>query len=75
MIVTSLTAPRETQASDVLNNALRQEMTGLVGMVQTWLRRHRTRLDLSRMNDHLLKDIGLTRGQAADEILKPFWRA
>jgi uncharacterized protein YjiS (DUF1127 family) len=44
----------------------------------TWiagaLARRRQRLDLSELNDHLLKDIGLSRSAAQAEATKPFWR-
>ena len=40
---------------------------------QLWLRLH-TRRALLRLNAEQLKDIGLTRQQALDEALRPFWR-
>lgn len=40
---------------------------------QLWLRLH-TRRALLRLNDEQLKDIGLTRQQALDEALRPFWK-
>jgi uncharacterized protein YjiS (DUF1127 family) len=38
-----------------------------------WLRL-RTRRALLRLNADQLKDIGLTRQQALDEALRPFWK-
>ncbi len=38
-----------------------------------WLRLH-TRRALLRLNADQLKDIGLTRQQALDEALRPFWK-
>lgn len=35
----------------------------------------RQRRDLSRLNDALLKDIGITRAQADAESIRPFWDA
>jgi uncharacterized protein YjiS (DUF1127 family) len=35
--------------------------------------RRRSRVVLSGINDHLLKDIGMTRAEAEFEIGKPFW--
>jgi len=32
------------------------------------------RQDLHELDDHLLRDIGITREQARREIRKPFWR-
>ncbi len=40
----------------------------------TWQVRARQRRDLQLLNDHLLKDIGITREQARLESDKPFWR-
>lgn len=39
-----------------------------------WAERQRVRRALARMDAHLLKDIGLTPGEAENEIQKPFWR-
>lgn len=43
--------------------------------VDLWLGRRRQRRSLLALSDHLLKDIGLNRGEAAREARKPFWRA
>lgn len=42
--------------------------------LHTWRHRRRSRLDLLALDDHLLKDIGLTRAQVHVEASKPFWR-
>ena len=34
----------------------------------------RSRQELRELNDHLLKDIGLSRDAVACEVAKPFWR-
>ena len=36
--------------------------------------RHCTRRDLMALSDDMLKDIGLSRGQAYQEASKPFWK-
>lgn len=41
----------------------------------TWGERIRMRRDLSRLDDHLLNDVGLSRTQLQAEVSKPFWRA
>jgi uncharacterized protein YjiS (DUF1127 family) len=38
-----------------------------------WRRWHSRNL-LSQLDDHMLKDIGLTRADAWHEASKPFWR-
>jgi uncharacterized protein YjiS (DUF1127 family) len=43
---------------------------------RVWIDRVRQRealVDLAQ-NEHLLKDIGLTRDEALDEVNKPFWK-
>lgn len=39
-----------------------------------WDSRHRGRRALARLDDHLLRDIGLNEGRAASEATKPFWQ-
>lgn len=43
-------------------------------VIAAWHRRARDRQALDRLNDHHLKDIGLTRHQIMMECGKPFWR-
>lgn len=38
-----------------------------------WFRRHQDRRLLTAMDDHQLRDIGLTRDVVVRESLKPFW--
>ena len=40
----------------------------------TWLERARQRRALQRLDDRMLKDIGLSRADVAHEADKPFWR-
>lgn len=47
----------------------------LVALVAVWRQRLRQRRQLARLDDALLKDIGLTRCDAEMESAKPFWRA
>jgi uncharacterized protein YjiS (DUF1127 family) len=37
-------------------------------------RRQRQRYDLARLDDYMLRDIGLSRSEAHRESRKPFWR-
>lgn len=41
--------------------------------VTLWDQRYRSRNELKYMDDHLLKDIGVTRRQADIEAIRPFW--
>ena len=42
--------------------------------VARWEDRRRTRSALARLDDHLLRDIGLPEDHAQTECAKPFWR-
>ena len=41
---------------------------------RVWRRRVRSRRELAEIDDHMLRDIGLTRSVALTESAKPFWR-
>lgn len=59
-------APRASSLTGALARA--------VDAVLTWQERGRQRRQLMRLDDHLLRDIGLTRADVAAEWEKPFWR-
>jgi uncharacterized protein YjiS (DUF1127 family) len=42
--------------------------------VRVWSERAASRRALATLNDHLLRDIGLTHGDVERELMKPFWR-
>jgi uncharacterized protein YjiS (DUF1127 family) len=46
----------------------------LMHLVALWLRRSRTRPRLWTLSDHELRDLGLERGTADREALRPFWK-
>jgi len=41
--------------------------------IHAWMERSRQRHALSNLDDHHLKDIGLSRAEAMAEARKPFW--
>jgi uncharacterized protein YjiS (DUF1127 family) len=45
-----------------------------VRTVWFWVERSRQRRALAQLEDHLLRDIGLTRGEARRECANPFWK-
>ena len=49
-------------------------LSRVFGLIATWRERHAWRLDMRRLDDHMLADIGLSRADAEVEIAKPFWR-
>ncbi|MDF1585751.1 DUF1127 domain-containing protein [Rhodospirillales bacterium YIM 152171] len=46
----------------------------IAGLIGLWLERSRQRRALRELDDRLLKDIGLSRGDVWAEASKPFWR-
>ncbi|MBT0964035.1 DUF1127 domain-containing protein [Denitromonas iodatirespirans] len=64
-------APLRAELGTVLQQALRAARITL----KTWIKRSRDRRDLREMEEHLLRDVGISRGQANFEGNKPFWRA
>ena len=47
----------------------------LFAILREWRRRVRDRAELAGLDNRMLKDIGLTRGDAEFLSNKPFWRA
>jgi uncharacterized protein YjiS (DUF1127 family) len=43
-------------------------------IVRTWVRRSNDRRSLARMNEHMLKDIGLNPFEVNQEVGKYFWQ-
>jgi uncharacterized protein YjiS (DUF1127 family) len=43
------------------------------GVIREWRQRARSRRELLALDDHMLKDIGITRVDALYEVAKPFW--
>jgi len=48
---------------------------GLGELLQLWRQRYQSRHELARWSERDLHDLGLSRGDVAFEIDKPFWRA
>lgn len=42
--------------------------------IMTWIERSSQRRALRQLDDHLLRDLGVSRGAALHEAEKPFWR-
>jgi len=53
---------------------LRDILHALVLQILIWHERGRQRRDLAQLSDHMLRDIGLSRGDVWAECEKPFWR-
>lgn len=48
---------------------------GVAGLLQAWRHRYRSRHELAGWSERDLHDLGLSRGDIAVEVEKPFWRA
>jgi uncharacterized protein YjiS (DUF1127 family) len=44
-------------------------------LLQLWHQRYQSRQELARWSERDLHDLGLSRGDVANEVDKPFWRA
>ena len=68
----------ERQRHDMTGRRIvRQAASAAIRVIETillWMERAEQRRQLARLDDHLLKDIGVTRPEAAREAAKPFWR-
>jgi uncharacterized protein YjiS (DUF1127 family) len=67
-----------TLASPIRIDIRSRRPGGLLAFVEAvfaWQDRARQRQLLARMDDRLLRDMGLTRADIAIEADKPFWRA
>ena len=53
---------------------LRRDAGELLRLLLVWQDRERQRHQLRRLDDRLLKDMGLSRADVKHEAVKPFWR-
>ena len=68
------TATRPIPAIDISLKGLSALIVKSTDTVLDWQDRARQRHRLGEMDDHLLRDIGLSRADLEHEIEKPFWR-
>jgi len=66
----AVAAIRHRTALDDLGDAAQS----FIATLRTWRRRLRERDQLGRLDDRMLKDIGITRAEALRLSDKPFWR-
>jgi uncharacterized protein YjiS (DUF1127 family) len=64
-----------TPALDISFKGLSTLIVKVTDTVLDWQDRARQRHRLGEMDDHLLRDIGLSRADLEHEAAKPFWRA
>lgn len=66
--------PSARAATGVLRD-LSDVVDGLLTCLVAWNRRAIERRALRRLDDHLLRDIGLDRARMEEMAARPFWRA
>ncbi|MBV9153950.1 MAG: DUF1127 domain-containing protein [Alphaproteobacteria bacterium] len=57
-----------------LRDRVRPTLGQAVALWREWRRRARSRQELAQLDERMLRDIGVTPGEAWREINKPFWR-
>ena len=68
-----LTLPPEAHTSWRRKEPLPPLVAGLM-LIARWIERSRQRRALAALDDHVLRDIGITRVEAEREAQKPFWK-
>lgn len=64
---------RPDRGSSVVRR-IKRDLRHFSDIVSEWRRRRRSRLYLAHMSDRELHDLGLSRIDADQEALQPFWR-
>ena len=67
-------ATAEVSAVDALSAKVFNSFNGLANLLATWQRRIENRQHLLQLDERLLRDIGISRYDAAKEAAKPFWK-
>lgn len=49
-------------------------LRGIAALIATWQSRAKQRRELQEMEPWVLRDLGLSKAEAASEAAKPFWR-
>ena len=58
-------------SADIYSQPARQQIRQTI---RQWYQNWRTRRALQELDSTQLKDIGISRSEAAEEVAKPFWR-
>lgn len=55
-------------------NSFMRPLVKLNSIMNVWIKRQQQRKQLAQLEQHLLKDVGLTDEQVQREVSKPFWK-
>jgi uncharacterized protein YjiS (DUF1127 family) len=67
--------PASVTAKLAIADRARHAAAMLAEALSEWRERSRQRHTLGRLDDRLLRDMGLTRADVDQEVSKPFWQA
>lgn len=67
-------APGAVPAADRVTRVASRPLLRLLDVLFSALERRKQRHALMGLDDHLLKDIGVSRSEVEQEVSKPFWR-
>lgn len=67
-------APGAVPAADRVTRVARRPLWRLLDLLFSVMERRKQRQALMGLDDYLLKDIGISRSEAEQEVSKPFWR-
>ncbi len=67
-------APGAVPAADRVTRVASRPVWRLLDVLFSALERRKQRHALMGLDDHLLKDIGVSRAEVEQEVSKPFWR-
>ena len=74
MMITQSLQRHESAPRFALVRRVREGAASAGGWVATWVTRVRQREILAGLDERMLRDIGLTRGDLRDAISEPLWR-
>jgi uncharacterized protein YjiS (DUF1127 family) len=72
-MVSSMQAKIFIATPSISHRRMRHALDGVIAALREWRRRSQSRVALAAFDERMLRDIGLTRCEAANEIDKPFW--
>ena len=67
--------PRVIERGKSLGDRIATAAVATLAQIQTWRERARSRRALLRLDDHMLRDLGISRATAEFKGSQPFWRA
>lgn len=67
--------PRVIEPRKSLGDHIAKTVAAALAQIRTWRERAQSRRALLRLDDHMLRDLGISRATAEFKGSQPFWRA